>query len=232
MCHVSKYQLLPLWPSKLMEKWIEDEIFYQAAMEEGINLTHYEETLVKNYRKRLIIEKYLKKYLNKNYRILDQAIEDYYNNNKQEFVWDDTYVHIIHLVLENRERVIDNEIQSTKDLLAVIKDNFFDQKSTTERPIGDLGYVKLTDLPSDLSSRIKNMKTGTIRGPIRTSLGYHYIQLLDVQNPGTIKDLDLVRDEIIHRLQIQQRKNEIEDLKRRLRENYTIQTDLSKLNEQ
>jgi parvulin-like peptidyl-prolyl isomerase len=217
---------------KLMEKWIEDEIFYQAAMEDGVTLTHYEETLVQNYRKRLIIEKYLKKYINKNYRVLDREIEDYYDMNKREFIWDETYVHIIHLVLENREQVIDKEIRSSKNLMEVIQKNFFDQKSTRERPIGDLGYVKLADLPDDLSRQIKNMKTGMIRGPIKTSLGYHYIQLLDLQKPGQTKDMELVRDEIVHRLQIQKRKNEIEDLKGKLRENYTIQTDLSKLNQQ
>jgi len=217
---------------KLMEKWIEDEIFFQAADEEGIVLTHYEETLVRNYRKRLLIEKYLNKYLNKNYRVLEQEIEDYYNSNKQEFIWDKISANIIHLVLETDDRVIRNEVQASKDLLEVIKKNFFDQKSTSKRPIGNLGYVDVDDLPSRLASRIKNMKTGTIRGPIQTDLGYHYIQLLDYQKSGAFKDLDVVRDEIMQRIRIQKRKTEIEELKKKLRENYTIQTDLSKLTQQ
>ena len=71
-----------------------------------------------------------------------------------------------------------------------------------------------------------------IRGPIQTDLGYHYIQLLDYQKSGSFKDLDIVREEIIHRIQIQKRKTEIEEHKKKLRENYTIQTDLSKLTQQ
>jgi len=214
---------------KLMEKWIEDEIFYQAALEEGMTLSSYEETLVKNYHKKLLIEKYLAKYLNKNYRVLDQEIEDYYSAHRQEFVWDEEYVNIVHLVLDSDERVIRNEIRTSKDLNEVITKNFFDQKSTSERPIGNLGYVRLTDLPSRLASRIKNIKTGIISGPIKTDIGYHYVQLLDLQREGDMKDLDIVRDEIIHRLQIQKRQAEIENLMRKLRKNFSIQTDLSKL---
>lgn len=217
---------------KLMEKWIEDEIFFQEAIADGMSLTPYEESLILNYKKRLLIEKYLSKYLNKNYRVLDQEMEDYYSNHRREFVWDADYVNIIHLVLESDERVIRNEIRASKDLMEVIVKNFFDQKSTSERPIGNLGYVRVSDLPASLASRIKNTKTGTIRGPIKTDLGYHYIQLLDNQKEGNVKDLDIVKDEIVHRIQIQKRRNEIEKLKRKLRQNYNIQTDLSKLTSQ
>jgi hypothetical protein len=217
---------------KLMEKWIEDEIFYQAAISEEIELSHYEENLILNYRKRLFIEKYLAKYINKNYRVLDQEIEDYYSNHRREFFWDSDYVNIIHLVLENDDRVIKNEISSSKDLMEVITKNFFDQKSTNERPIGNLGYVRVIDLPSGLASRVKNTKTGTIRGPIKTDLGFHYFQLLDYQKEGNLKELDVVKDEIVHRIRIQKRRNEIENLKRSLRQNYNIQTDLSKLTSQ
>jgi peptidyl-prolyl cis-trans isomerase C len=217
---------------KLMEKWIEDEIFFQEAIADGVSLTPYEENLILNYKKRLMIEKYLSKYLNKNYRVLDQEIEDYYSNHRREFVWDADYVNIIHLVLENDERVIRNEIRASKDLMEVITKNFFDQKSTNERPIGNLDYVRVSDLPVSLASRVKNAKTGTIRGPIKTDLGYHYIQLLDYQKEGNVKDLDIVKDEIVHRIQIQKRRNEIEELKRNVRQNYNIQTDLSKLTSQ
>ncbi len=217
---------------KLMEKWIEDEIFYQAANEEGIVLTPYEENLILTYRKRLLIEKYLAKYLNKNYRVLDQEIEDYYSNHRREFVWNADNVNIVHLVLDNDDRVIKNEIRASKDLMEVINKNFFDQKSTSERPIGNLGYVRISDLPAALASRVKNTKTGTIRGPIQTELGYHYFQLLDYQKEGNIKELDIVKDEIVHRIQIQKRRNEVENIKKSLRQNYNIQTDLSKLTPQ
>ena len=73
------------------------------------------------------------------------------------------------------------------------------------------------------------MKTGNIFGPLKTIYGYHYIQLLDFQKKGDIKDLDLARNEIEMRIQLIKRNEEIDNLKETLRSRFTIQTDLSKL---
>jgi len=214
---------------RIMEKWIEDEILYQSAIQEGLTLSEYEQEQITAYRKRILIEKYLEKHLNRSYRVTDQEIEDYYNQHEQEYIWSEDYAHLIHLVLDNDDRAIRLEIGNSKDLLEVIQKNFFDQKSTHERPIGDLGYVRLSILPERLASRIKSMRTGTIQGPIRTEYGYHYVQLMDHQKAGRVKTLDIVKDEIIERIKLQKRKTELDDLMRNLRADFTIQTDLSKL---
>ncbi len=215
----------------LMEKWIEEEIFYQVALEEGLSLSEQEMLLVKNYEKRLLVQKYIDMRLSHNYRILDQEVEDYYNKHQREFVWDDETVHIIHLVLDNDDSAIKSEIRQSKDLMEVIKKNFFDQQSTPERPIGDLGYQKLSEFPNTIQRRIRNLKTGNISGPLKTNYGYHYIQLLDYQKKGAKKELDLARDEIYMRLQFLNRNEEIKNIKQSLRSGFTIQTDLSKLSE-
>ena len=169
--------------------------------------------------------------LSNNYRIMDQEVEDYYNNHQREFVWDDETVRITHLILDNDDSAIKLEIRQSKDLMEVIKKNFLDQQSTPERPIGDLGYQKLSEFPTLIQRQIRNLKTGNISGPIKTNYGYHYIQLLDYQKKGAIKDLDLARDEIIMRLQLSKRNEEIENIKQTLRSKFTIQTDLSRLSD-
>ena len=217
---------------EFMEKWIEDEIFYQSALDEGISLSKEEERLVLNYEKQLIIQKYLDKKINLNYRILDRDIDDYYNKHKEEFKWDHDYAHIIHLVMENMDNAIFKEIRNTKELIDVIRKNFFDLQSKSERPIGDLGYVKVSDLPPPISRAIKRIKTGEInKTPIKTDHGYHFIQLLDYQNAGGYKNIELIKDDIILRLKLQERNKEIEKLKKKLRENFNIMTDFSKLSQ-
>jgi hypothetical protein len=215
----------------LIDKWIEDEIFCQVAEEEGLALSEEEKLRVKNYERSLLIQKFLNNHLKDHYRLLDQEIEDYYDKHKNEFIWDDDYVHLIHLVMENDDAAIKSEIRSSKDLMDVIKKNYLDQQSTPERPIGDLKYQKLNEFPSEIVRRVKNMKTGNISGPIKTKFGYHYIQLIDNQKKGRIKDLDVVRNEISMRLQIIKRHEETEVLKKTLRSRFTIQTDLSKVSE-
>ncbi len=215
----------------LMEKWIEKEIFYQMAFEEGLVLNEDEKRMVRNYERSLLIQKFLNSHLKDRYRILDQEIEDYYEKHKREFVWDDDYVHIIHLIMENDDAAIKSEVRNSKYLMDVIKKNFLDQQSTLERPIGDLGYQKLNELPSEIVRRLKNMKTGNISGPLKTKYGYHYIQLLDNQKKGKTKDFDIARNEIVVRLQLTKRNEDIEKIKQSLRSRFTIQTDLSKVSE-
>jgi peptidyl-prolyl cis-trans isomerase C len=167
-----------------------------------------------------------------NYRPLDQEIENYYNQHRREFVWPDEYVHMIHLILDTDDKTLKEEIASSTNLLEVIKNNFLDQQSSSWRPSGDLGYVKLLELPQRLVQTIRQAPTGAIRGPIKTDYGYHYIQVIDLQPAGAQQDLDVVKDEIIMRLKIDRRLKEVDKLKQNLQPNFNIQTDLSKLNQQ
>ncbi len=215
----------------LIDKWIENEIFSQVALEEGLSLNEREKFMIKSYERSLLIQKFLESRLKDQYRILDQEIEDYYDKHKNEFIWDDDYVHIIHLVMENDDAAIKSEVRNSKNLMDVIKKNFLDQQSTPERPIGDLRYQKLNEFPAEIVRRLKNMKTGNISGSVKTKYGYHYVQLLDNQKKGRIKELDVVRNEIVARLQLTKRNEEIEKLKHTLRSRFTIQTDLSKVAE-
>lgn len=214
---------------QLMEKWIENELFYQSALDEGFELSDLDREFVKEYEKNLIVENFLEKKFNKEYRVHDQEIEDYYNQNKDEFTWDGDYVHIIHLLIENKDDKIFSEINKSKDLLDIVQTYFFDIQSTSLKPNGDLGYVKLNQLPSELVNVIKRMKTGRISRPVKTDLGYHFVQLLDTQSAGNPKPPDLVRDEIILRLKIRKKNEAVEEYKKEIRAKNTIQTDISRL---
>jgi hypothetical protein len=214
---------------KFMDEWIEREIFFQAALREDITLTENEVQMIEDYKKELLVQKYLNKYVDKNYRVLDREVEEYYRQNKEEFKWSADHVHIIHLVVKSYDAVLFKEISQTKDLLAVIKKNYLDQQSTQEIPVGDLGYVVLDELPQEFKKVIKSMRTGDISKRIKTKYGYHFIQLLNTQRTDTWKEMDLVKEEIVRRIKLQKRSEEIEHLKNKLRVDFSIQTYLSKL---
>ncbi|MCK5032347.1 MAG: peptidyl-prolyl cis-trans isomerase [Calditrichia bacterium] len=214
---------------QFMEQWVEEEIFYQTAQNENLDYTVNELRLIKDYKRRLLIQSFIESKINKNYRILEKEIEDYYRQHKEEFLWNEDNIHLIHLVIEHREKKVFAEISKSKDLLEIIKSYYFDMQSTPSRPVGDLGYIKLSDLPEPLVKKVKELSTGTISKPIKLTDGYHFIQLLDFQKKGNYKNLELVRDEIKLRLSIVKRKQELSKLKRELQANFDIQTDISKL---
>ncbi len=212
----------------LIKKWVNDEIVYQTALAEGMQLTPRQKEMVEQYRKALLAESFLDSRLNKNYRIAQKQIEDYYDEHKAEFVRSADEVHVVHLFVENRDRAIFKEIGESKDLLAIIKKYYFNTRSSEIMPNGDLGYVERSVLPSFIEKAVKRLKTGAISPPIKVKEGYHFVQLLDAAKKGSIRDLDLVKDQIVLRLKWQKRQQEHERLLDEWKQKFQIQTYLSK----
>lgn len=213
----------------VIKKWVDDEVIYQTARKEGLDLTPAEKFMVDNYAKSLIIQKYLDAHLNKNYRISQKEIEDMYRRQKKEFVRKTDEVHLIHLYMGKRDRAIFKEISASRDLMKIIRKYYFDTRSTPDNPNADLGYVAVNSLPKAIQNTIKRLKTGAISKPIRIKGGYHFVQLLDKQKKGSVIDMELVRDELIRRLKWQKREDELNRLKNQLKEKFQVQTYLSKV---
>jgi len=163
------------------------------------------------------------------YKISPTEMNDYYRDHQKEFIRTQDEVHLIHLLLEQRDNAIFKEIGQTKDLLTIVKKYYFDQKSTRERPNGDLGYVALNDLPAIFVRTLKRLKIGAISRPIKTDQGYHFLQLLDWQKKGTVRDLQLVKNDILIRLQQEHFQEEKEKLLKEEKAKAQIQTYLSKI---
>ncbi|NOX88037.1 MAG: hypothetical protein GXO77_03355 [Calditrichaeota bacterium] len=213
----------------IISRWVENEALYQLATEEGVELNDYEKFLVSEYRKSLIIQAYLNQKLNKNYTISQNEIENYYKDHQDEFRREEDEVHIIHIFMDQYDPAIIKEIKNADDLMTIVKKYYFDEKSNIEQPNGDLGYVALSQLPEKLAKVLRRMKTGTISRPIKTKEGYHFFQLIDRQKKGSVRSLELVRDEIMFRLKKRQRDKEYADLVRQAKQNVQIQTYLSKI---
>ncbi len=213
----------------VISKWVENETLYQMALDEGVSLDEYQEFLVQEYRKALLVQNLLDQKINKSYTISHREIENYYHDHQEEFRRSEDEVHIIHLFMDQYDQAIFKEIRNAQDLLAIIKKYYFDEKSTIEQPNGDLGYVPISQLPDQIVKTIKRLQTGKISRPIKIGDGYHFIQLLDYQKKGTIRDLELVKDEIILRLKKQRRDAKYQELVQEAQQNVQIQTYLSKI---
>ncbi|MGD9486637.1 MAG: peptidyl-prolyl cis-trans isomerase [Calditrichaceae bacterium] len=213
----------------LITQWVENEIFYQTAVKEGVAYTSAEKYMIDQYMKALLVQRYLDQRLNKNYKISQKEMDDYYRDHSKELVRKEDEVHLIHLLLEQKDNAIFKEIGESSNLMSLIKKYYFDEKSTSERPNGDLGYVPVSDLPDEFVKVISRMRTGAISNPIRTDQGYHFFQLVDFQKKGSTIDLELVKNEIMMRIKKERRGEELERLKKELKENFQVQTYLSKI---
>jgi len=215
----------------IISKWVENEVLYQAAVQEGFKHSPKEEFFISEYGKSLLVQRYLNARLDKDYSVSHQDMEEYYQKNRREFVRQQDEVHLVHLFVEHRDKVIFKEIDKTDDLSALIKRYYFDEKSTKEQPNGDLGYVPLAILPDNFIRTIKRMKTGAVSKPIKTKDGYHFLQLLDLEKKGSIREMEQVKNQIIFRIKRERREKEKERLLKETKNSAQIQTYLSKIKE-
>ncbi len=216
---------------QVLTRWVNSEALYQAAQTEGLTLDERERFFVQEYRKALIVEKYLAQKLNRDFKISHREIENYYRDHKDEFMRDKEEVRVVHLFMEQKDKAIFKEIRNSENLLDIIKKYYFDKKSNSVRPNGDLGYIPLASLDTRYQREIKRIKTGAISRPIKSVDGYHFFQLLDRQSKGSYRELDLVQDEIILRLKREKREVEKEHIIKLAKEKVQIQTYLSKIEE-
>ena len=214
---------------EIISKWIENDVFYQAAVNEGLKLSKRDQFFVDEYRKALFVQDYLDQKLNRNYKIPQKEINSYYEDHKDEFIRRKEEVHVIHLLLEQRDNAIFREIGQSDDLLAIIKKYYFDQKSTKERPNNDLGYVELDNLPDSFVRTLRRMRIGAVSQPVKSDQGYHFLQLVDRQKEGSQRDQELVKNEILIRLKRERRLDEKERLLKSIKDKAQIQTYLSKI---
>jgi parvulin-like peptidyl-prolyl isomerase len=217
---------------ELITEWVNKEIFYQAALSEGQKLNDWEQYQVESYRKDLLIRKYLNHKMRKDFPVSDRDIENYYEEHKEEFKRSEEEVHVVHLLIENRDRAIFNEISKTESLQAIIEKYYFNEKSTEIMPNGDLGYIPVSSLPNTFIRRIKKMKTGSVSSAIKTDNGYHFLQLNDWAKKGTYKSIDIVEKQIKFRLIREKRETYKQNLLETLKSEAQVQTYLSKIKDQ
>jgi parvulin-like peptidyl-prolyl isomerase len=95
------------------------------------------------------------------------------------------------------------------DFAALTAENSEDE--ATKLRGGDLGYLSATRMPSDFVEAAGKMHPGEIGKPIRTRLGFHILNLIDVQPPRQ-KSFDEARKDIAIELANQKRATAIQQL--------------------
>ncbi len=210
---------------RIVEQWLDNQALAHAATEAGLLLNQRDEFYLQNLETEMQANHLLKSKIHNDYIVTDSEIEDYYEANPEQFKRDKDEVHLIHLFFDKPDQTIVKEIRKTKDLLEIIKSNYFDlQINHVVEPNGDLGYVAFEQLRPEYQKAIRGKKTGVIYGPIRTKLGTHYLQVIDRQPAGSIRKISLVRNEIVTLLNAAKRERRIKQYKETMRKQYHAET--------
>ncbi len=210
---------------RIIEQWVDNQVLAQAARKNGLELSPEDRWHLDKMANEMLGNKYLKTKVGKDFVITDREVEDYYETHQEQFTRDKDEVHLIHLYLDKPDNTIAKEIRATKDLLEVIKTNYLDLQITPAvEPNGDLGYVPVEQLRPAFQKAIQGTKTGLVYGPIRTSQGIHYLQVIDRKPAGSVRSISLVRNEIETFLRIARREKRIDEMVESMRKEFKAET--------
>jgi hypothetical protein len=193
-----------------VRQWINTELLYQEALRQKINEEPVIKARLERMRKDLLSTELMSRSaVRSGVEISDQAVREYYESNREQFVreysvvrYEDIVVADLNVAFEIRRTVTHETFKNVA-------------KSHSKHPGVDESapFVALDAIPLKLRNAIIATTTfPSIIGPYGEADGFHVMRVIGKYDKGTIASVDEVRDEIVSRLSNITQKDETERL--------------------
>lgn len=172
------------------EDGLKEALEYSGMTEEKFN--SFVENMVKTQK--------VKEAMTKDVTVSDEEVEQYYNDNIDEYKTNPG-ANAKHILFETEEeaQAAKNKIDSGETTFEDLYSQYEANKSSQTKPLSeDLGYVENEQdgFDTDFLAGFKTLKEGEISAPIKSSFGYHIVKVEGVQTEEKVTSLDEVKDTI------------------------------------
>ena len=157
------------------------------------SLDQYKERLFEK-RKMILYLSRLKDKVTSNVTVSDDEIKDFYEKNKDRFKSEGS-VHVRHILLNTEEEAkkVLERLNAGEKFEDLAKEKSVDEFSKIKG--GDLGWIEKGSMDPEFEKAVFSAKVGDIIGPVKTSYGWHIIEVLEKKEGGT-KPLEEVKKQI------------------------------------
>mgnify|MGYP004728326821 FL=1 len=136
----------------------------------------------------------------KDVTVSDEEVEQYYNDNIDEYTVK-AGANAKHILFETEEEAQDakNKIDSGETTFEDLYSQYTSNASSGTKPLSeDLGYVENDQegYDTDFLAGFKTLKEGEVSAPVKSSFGYHIIKVEGVQTEEKVTSFDDVKDTI------------------------------------
>lgn len=136
----------------------------------------------------------------KDITVSDEEVEQYYNDNIDEYTVK-AGANAKHILFETEEEAQDakNKIDSGETTFEDLYSQYTSNASSGTKPLSeDLEYVENDQegYDTDFLAGFKTLKEGEVSAPVKSSFGYHIIKVEGVQTEEKVTSLDDVKDTI------------------------------------
>ena len=208
-------------------RWINSEVLYQEALRQELDQNPDIEKELNRLRRDLLVSRLISKKLdNHKLTIYESQIEEYYSTNKASFTRNEPEVYVFHIHVRSK-RTADSLYQALRgrgDFVNIAKQISFNTKKETPWKL----YLAQSEVPK-MIGKLFRMAPGATSKPIELDDGYHIFKLAEKYKNGSIRKLELVRDEITEKIQTRLREEKYKILLSELRSSSRIETNFQML---
>lgn len=195
----------------------------------GITFEEYKEQLKLEIKK----IKFVNQVISSGVKVTDRDLRDYFDRNKATFRGG-KQAHIAEIVLPITDITTEEEAIALRNkALSIVKQSrdrpsAFSKlaKQHSQGPNankgGDIGVVKIDDLPTNVAQVVKNMPAGAVSNPIPTEMAIVIVKLIQWPEVSD-QDFDSMRDIIYQRLHDQKMEGALESYVQKMRQHAYIE---------
>ena len=212
-----------------INRWVDEELLYEEALKRKLHEEPAVKRILDNIQRDFLISELKSHITTKEPDISDEKIKKYYNDHKENFIrnFEEVKARIILLSNDNGDESMKNA-EKLRDRIRREDINFSDAaKQFSRHPSssrgGNVGIISRDKIDEEIWDVIEETDTGRVSIPILTSEGYYLVIVDKRYEPGTIKELDQVKDEIRNILIIEQQNRALAQFIKRLRINAEIE---------
>ena len=189
---------------QFIDRLLEERVWLETARKAGVDQRPEIKKQLENYRRDTLIRTYLGEAMAKAPPPSDSLIAAYYASHPQEFTAEEQVtVRQIQVADEKTAEKVQKELAKGGDFAVLAKK--YSTDAVTKEKGGDLGPVSRSGFFGSLGRQPALAEsafaapTNSVRGPIKTSLGYHLIEVTG-RTPAATRPLEEVKPLIVRQL--------------------------------
>jgi len=178
---------------EMLDTMVIRELILQQAAKDGLDKGPEIEEKLKDLKKRLVVESYLKKKVETESQVSDADLQKFYDQNKEKFKTGDQ-IKASHILVKTEKEA--------KDILAQIKGggNFEElaKKHSVDSSAskgGDLGWFGKGSMVPVFEKAAMALKEGQVSDVVKSDFGFHIIKLTGKRAAG-VRPLEEVKEQI------------------------------------
>jgi peptidyl-prolyl cis-trans isomerase C len=178
---------------EMLDTMVIRELILQQASKDGLDKSADLEEKLKDLKKRLVVESFLKKKVETESQVSDSDLQKFYDQNKDKFKTGEQ-IRASHILVKTDKEA--------KDVLAQVKAGGSFEELAKKYSVdsssakgGDLGWFGKGSMVPVFEKAALSLKEGQVSDVVKSDFGFHIIKLTG-KRPAGVRPLDEVKDQI------------------------------------